>query len=330
MENQTTESLPVSEEFSALAERFASRNDPIVKSFGAILNFSVASVAALDYYIDEMWGIDGDGRDNSSYQLSQGKFAVALDFGAYLGEVIRRHVGGTWEADPSNRKNPYTVKLVFPDGGFIAPVLCLFNRFKNGSGDSIMNVLEATFQDQAPEKLKESAPSFYVQADAFLKSSLPKQLADELSRGFRAAAQGLEASGRTPSALKVEVTGDTKTVSPQKEKPAEAPLFELEPSVQAPVERGPSVIENKVVVAETRPASALARENLKKASLQAGIAKSQAKLNHQQQKKRARANKWHGMLTLLGVISLLALTAGYWVIGGALFIFTAFLWQVSR
>jgi hypothetical protein len=58
-------------------------------------------------------------------------------FGAYVGEVIRRGLGGQWAADDSDPYGVVNIELRLPTGVTILPVLRCAQRMSRGPGDSI-------------------------------------------------------------------------------------------------------------------------------------------------------------------------------------------------
>ncbi|MFD9793726.1 hypothetical protein ACFWXK_22585 [Streptomyces sp. NPDC059070] len=57
--------------------------------------------------------------------------------GAYVGETIRRRLGGAWAAAGDSPIAEINVALRLPDGSTIWPIQRVIKRFHNGPGDSI-------------------------------------------------------------------------------------------------------------------------------------------------------------------------------------------------
>jgi len=69
-----------------------------------------------------------------SEQLGWRLFAL----GSYVGEVVRRHAGGTWSGDDHDPAAEVNVALVLPDGSHVWPIQRVMKRFSNGSEDSVV------------------------------------------------------------------------------------------------------------------------------------------------------------------------------------------------
>ena len=96
-------------DYTKIAEDFVAKsrpNDPFVGGFGIILDYSPASLHAIDEFISFTWGIKGEAPDQDSYAPTAGKTIVIMQFGCYFGEVVRRLLGGRWEPDPKQPDNP--------------------------------------------------------------------------------------------------------------------------------------------------------------------------------------------------------------------------------
>jgi len=62
-------------------------------------------------------------------------FGIAL--GAYVGEVIRRGLGGRWAGDESDPTPDVSIELQLPTGVTITPVLRCARRLTRGPQDSV-------------------------------------------------------------------------------------------------------------------------------------------------------------------------------------------------
>jgi tetratricopeptide (TPR) repeat protein len=119
-------------DFAAYADRVTEQNRPFLP-----LDYTPASIAALDCFIDETWGDSGASPDTDEWQPSDGKWNTILGFGIYFGEFLVRRYGGAWvryEAQPDSLLN---IGVVFPNGLKVFPVAKVWKRFKNGVEDSI-------------------------------------------------------------------------------------------------------------------------------------------------------------------------------------------------
>lgn len=98
-------------------------------------DFSPASLKEIDRFFDEH-SLDGAAKPGGllSEQLGQRLFAL----GAYVGEVLRRSLGGEWFGDDSDPEAEVNVQLNLPDGSKVWPIQKVMKRFKNGKEDSIV------------------------------------------------------------------------------------------------------------------------------------------------------------------------------------------------
>ncbi len=97
-------------------------------------DFSPASLWQVEYFFDDNCR-DGKALKSGllADQLGYRLFAV----GSYVGEVIRREIGGEWKGDDSDPGAEINVELRLPDGTVCWPVQRAMKRFKNGPEDGI-------------------------------------------------------------------------------------------------------------------------------------------------------------------------------------------------
>ncbi|MEW6368036.1 MAG: tetratricopeptide repeat protein [Acidobacteriota bacterium] len=136
--SQTPEARPAGRtDYEAFAERQAdTSSDPFLKGFGIKLDFSPASLQALDDFIDQTWGTEGEAPKSDDYEPSQGKKSIIMGFGSYLGETIRRLYKGSWQEDPQGR-GPLWAIVSLPGDLHCFPISRMLRRFKNGTEDSL-------------------------------------------------------------------------------------------------------------------------------------------------------------------------------------------------
>jgi hypothetical protein len=103
-------------------------------SSGYRADFSASSLWELERFFDEQ---APDGRARSRGLLSTDLGARLFGLGAYLGEVIRRDVGGEWHGDDADPAAEVNVELRMPDGSRIWPIQRVMKRYHNGDEDSI-------------------------------------------------------------------------------------------------------------------------------------------------------------------------------------------------
>ena len=70
--------------------------------------------------------------------MNEGLGQRIFGLGSYVGEVIRRDVGGTWNGDDADPAAEVNITLVLDDGSVIWPVQRVMKRFKNGREDSLV------------------------------------------------------------------------------------------------------------------------------------------------------------------------------------------------
>jgi tetratricopeptide (TPR) repeat protein len=123
---------PDSFDFAAYADRVAEKNRPFMQ-----LDFTPASIAALDCFVDESWGESGESPETDEWHPSDGKWNIILSFGIYFGEFLIRRYGGEWVRYEPQPESLLNIGVVFPNGIKVFPVAKVWKRFKNGIEDSI-------------------------------------------------------------------------------------------------------------------------------------------------------------------------------------------------
>ena len=98
-------------------------------------DFTPASLWEIDRFFDEQsrkgeprrWGL-----------LAKDTSVRLFSIGAYVGEVIRRDVGGEWEGDDADEQPELNLALRLRDGGLAWPVQQAVKRMRNGAEDGIV------------------------------------------------------------------------------------------------------------------------------------------------------------------------------------------------
>lgn len=103
-------------------------------SSGYRADFSPQSLWEVDRFFDEN---SRDGVAKSGGLLAKDLGARVFAIGSYIGEVVRRGVGGEWVGDDSDPEAEITVELRLPDGTRCWPFQRAMRRFKNGPEDGI-------------------------------------------------------------------------------------------------------------------------------------------------------------------------------------------------
>ncbi len=97
-------------------------------------NFSPQSLWDVDLFFDDH-SDSGAPRPKGllAEQLGQRLFAL----GGYVGETIRRNLGGEWQVNDADPQGEINISLKLPDGTVIWPVQRVMKRLKNGREDGI-------------------------------------------------------------------------------------------------------------------------------------------------------------------------------------------------
>ncbi|WP_157441900.1 hypothetical protein [Actinoplanes awajinensis] len=119
----------------------------IVKDVHDAADWVAAALVASGYRADfsppSLWEIERffeteapGGRPRTGGLLADDLGTRIFAVGAYLGEVIRRQVGGDWSGDDSDPSAEVHATLTLPNGAVVWPVQRVMKRFSNGSEDS--------------------------------------------------------------------------------------------------------------------------------------------------------------------------------------------------
>jgi hypothetical protein len=103
-------------------------------SSGYDADLSPASLWEIDRFFDEQ---APDGRARRRGLLGQQVGARLFALGAYVGEVLRRELGGEWHGDDDDPEAEITVELRLPDGSVVWPVQRVLQRFRDGPEEGI-------------------------------------------------------------------------------------------------------------------------------------------------------------------------------------------------
>jgi hypothetical protein len=119
------------EEVVASAEWIATA----LTSSGYRADFAPSSLREIERFFNEQ---SQDGRAVPGGLLSVHFGNRIFSLGSYVGEVIRRQIGGTWQGDDDDLAAEIYVTLHLPDGSRIWPTQRAMKRFQNGPEDSIV------------------------------------------------------------------------------------------------------------------------------------------------------------------------------------------------
>src|ERR1051326_6076416 len=193
-------------DYTKIAEDFVAKSgphDPFIGGFGVILDYSPASLHAIDEFVSFTWGTKGEWPTTDDYKPSSGKSIIIINFGCYFGEVARRLFGGRWEPDPKQPDNPLWANLILKDASRIFPISKAFKRMKNGSEDAmypmLLHLMRQFKLEDNPTVVNQIADGYLRQADAFLnRSALPAPWRLHFARQFSRVATGLNPKLTSP------------------------------------------------------------------------------------------------------------------------------------
>jgi hypothetical protein len=120
-----------------IKEDLASGSEWIAKalsSSGYRVDFSPQSLWEIDRFFDDH---SKNGAAKPGGLLSQDLGSRLFAIGSYIGEVVRREIGGEWVGDDADPRAEINVELHLPDGARSWPVQRAMKRFKNGPEDGI-------------------------------------------------------------------------------------------------------------------------------------------------------------------------------------------------
>jgi hypothetical protein len=105
-----------------------------LSSSGYVADFSPNSLIEIDRFFEEH---SENGQAVQGGLLSESLGSRLFAIGAYVGEVIRRNVGGEWKGDDDDPSAEINVQLELPDGTLCWPVQRVMKRFKLGAEEGI-------------------------------------------------------------------------------------------------------------------------------------------------------------------------------------------------
>jgi hypothetical protein len=117
------------------AVRMAELVATALRGDGYEADFTPASLWEIDRFFDEQTRKGGPRRWGL---LAQDTGLRLFSIGGYVGEVIRRDVGGRWEGDDDDPEAELNIALRLPDGGIVWPVQRAIKRMRNGAEDAIV------------------------------------------------------------------------------------------------------------------------------------------------------------------------------------------------
>jgi hypothetical protein len=105
-----------------------------LQSSGYRADFSAESLWSIDRFFDDN---SHDGQPKRGGLLASNLGSRMFALGAYVGEVVRRNAGGTWQSNDEDPQGEINVEVVLADGTMLWPVQRVMKRYKNGPEDGI-------------------------------------------------------------------------------------------------------------------------------------------------------------------------------------------------
>jgi hypothetical protein len=97
-------------------------------------DFAPASLAEIDRFLDEQCA---DGQPTRGGLLAEDTGRMLFAVGAYVGEVLRREMGGEWHPAAPHSDSELGLSLVLPDRSVVWPVARVMKRYVDGPDEGI-------------------------------------------------------------------------------------------------------------------------------------------------------------------------------------------------
>jgi len=117
--------------YAAMAEDVIAGNRPFL-----FLEFHPAAYLTLDHFFEHTWGTEGKAAADPAWRMTEGQRSAILNFGVFLGELLRREFSGRWEEDPADPGNAFKTSVLLPGGLQVSPVARVYQRFRNGAAEA--------------------------------------------------------------------------------------------------------------------------------------------------------------------------------------------------
>lgn len=175
-------------DYAALAARHATP-DVYTESFGLTYDYSLASIVLLDAFLDELWGEAAQAPGQLDWEPGPTRVHAMVGIAAYVGEVIRRRVGGRWTSPPEHPSDP-RAGTVQVGSALHWPFGAVLDRLREGSSHALH-----PFTTRITPATRADAPAFEAQAASLLaRSRLPVETRDALAIRLLEAAVSLDPS----------------------------------------------------------------------------------------------------------------------------------------
>lgn len=145
----------------------------LFQASGVQLDFSTASVAALDVVLSERFGSRGLDPDAELWRPEREHRRTIALVGSYLGEVLRVRFGGRWADDPDEPGKPLFVQLHLgperKESGSVCPLERAYHRLRAGDAEALLYVMEDVERQMTPQLQFEDAIAWTGQAADLLR-----------------------------------------------------------------------------------------------------------------------------------------------------------------
>ncbi|MFJ3672557.1 hypothetical protein ACIPSE_39475 [Streptomyces sp. NPDC090106] len=115
----------------------------------ATLDYSPESIDVVEDIVD---GFRAEGVSDEEMGES------LVGFGCYLGEIVIRHIGGTWRPAPATHPTTAPFVVVLPDARECHPIDWVFSRLKSGAAVDIRVLYATAAADGEDRGVTEEAP----------------------------------------------------------------------------------------------------------------------------------------------------------------------------
>lgn len=146
-------------EMDKMMKEFATDAVGVAAERSVVLDYSEESLVLVDRLLGREWFIGRTPRTPESESDRKLLRSCAEEFGAYVGEVVLRTMGGKWVADPTSTGGVQPAVLVDGARGF--PVTKVWKRLTESESDTLSGYCRAlrfVLERQAEERSKRGKP----------------------------------------------------------------------------------------------------------------------------------------------------------------------------
>ena len=144
-----------------------------LRGYGIPLDFSPASLLALDAFLDSTIGDEGYAPNEEEWAPDPSQRTLILLYGSYLGEVVRRRLGGSWQDAADGEE--LGIQVVLPSGERFFPFARLWKRLRSGVGHALSKAFDDLVAPlPAGHAAPSEAPQWVAMGDVFLAAGQPR------------------------------------------------------------------------------------------------------------------------------------------------------------